>query len=69
MGIKQLIQDKHGHDVRNPWYSYSLIVLGLLIGLWFYTDDKLGDIKYENNFYLDQAKNKMMVKYPTTGDY
>ncbi len=66
--IKQIIQTRHSNEIKTPWYSYSLIVLALLVGLWFYMGNKLSKVSYENSFYLKQAENKMMVKYPTTGD-
>jgi len=69
VNIKQTIKDRHSHDIKTPWYSYSLILLALLAGLWFYTSSKINTINRENNFYLEQAENEMMVKYPTTGDY
>lgn len=67
--IKQNLEFKHSQDIKTPWYSYALPLLGLLVALWFYVGDKISDISYENSFYLNQAKDKMMAKYPTTGDY
>ncbi len=66
--IKRSIQYTYEQDIKTPWYSYSLIILALSIGLWYYTENKFDEAKYENRFYLEQAEKKMMIKYPTTGD-
>lgn len=66
--IKRVIQHHHSKDIKTPWYSYSLIVLALLVGVWYYADSKLDAVKRENRFHIEQAVKRMMIKYPTTGD-
>lgn len=56
-------------DIKTPWYSFALIFLALFIGVSFFGNEKMKDIKWENRFYVEQANQKMRVKYPTTGDY
>lgn len=65
--IKERIKDRY--DIKTPWYSFSLIILAALGFSGFLGMEKLNDIKWENNFYQEQAEQQMMVKYPTTGDF
>ena len=56
-------------DVKTPWYSYSIFIIALIIGSGMWGNNKISSIERENNFYEEQAVTKMLVKYPTTGDY
>lgn len=69
INIKQTIQTRHKDEIKTPWYSYSLILIALTIGLGIFANGKISDINRENNFYKKQAETEMMIKYPTTGDY
>ncbi|WP_394750667.1 hypothetical protein [Spongiimicrobium salis] len=64
--IKSRIQQQ---GVKTPWYSFALLVLAFVGGIIFVGAEKLNDISRENRFYENQAMTKMMMKYPTTGDY
>ena len=66
-GIKEAIG--RNQKIKTPWYSYSLLILLLLVGSWFFIQEELNSIDYKNSLYLKQAENIMKVKYPTTGDY
>lgn len=68
-GITQIIQARYSKEIRTPWYSYFLIVAALVVGAWIFVNDEIKSVQYENDFYMSQAKSKMMVKYPTTGDF
>ena len=65
--IQMLIQQQQ--EISTPWYSFSLFFLAALVGLFFITQNKFQDIKYENYSYEKLAENRMFAKYPTTGDY
>lgn len=65
--IKRRIKTQH--NVRTPWYSFALFFVAAFAGLAFAGNDRLKDVKWENRFYEDQAAHRMMIKYPTTGDY
>jgi hypothetical protein len=51
-----------------PWYSFSLILLGVLVFMIFRISSIAEKKQWENDFYNNLEKTKMLIEYPTTGD-
>jgi hypothetical protein len=60
---------KQRHSIKTPWYSFSLLIL-IFIGVsWFMASEAIREARWESDYYLELAENKMQIKYPTTGDF
>lgn len=60
---------KQHHSIKTPWYSFLLIILAFLGFSGFAASEKIDKIGWENDYYKELAENKMLIKYPTTGDF
>jgi len=65
--LQAAIISQHGKP-RTPWYSFALILLGMAIGLFVLMGDAIDSHNYKTSFYNKVGENKMLIKYPTTGD-
>lgn len=65
--IKRTIISRYGNP-GTPWYSFTLILIGVAIGLIAMLSESIDKQRYEDNFYNTVDETKMFIKYPTTGD-
>lgn len=66
--VKLVIQHKYP-DIKTPWYTFALPILGLVIFLGYLANEKISDQQDESRFYNRVAEKKGYIQYPTTGDY
>ena len=67
--IRRHIEQRFGDEIGTPWYSWSLFLLALLAGLFFGGQELYNDYRWSQASEYSNNEEKMMVEYPTTGDY
>lgn len=65
--IEQVV--KSNVSVGTPWYSFALCLIALFVGAVIFLKDVQRKQGYEDNFYNRIAESKMLIDYPTTGDF
>ena len=67
--IRNFIEQKYQGQYKTPWYSYSLLLLGLTVLGWIWMQGQISSYNSELSFEERTARKEMMIEYPTTGDY
>ncbi|MEH0157211.1 hypothetical protein V6R21_24070 [Limibacter armeniacum] len=67
--VKAAILQNYQGEIKTPWYSYSLILIAMAVGLFMYLGELQKKQEREDAFYNRVEEKKMLIDYPTTGDY
>ncbi len=60
---------KKNLSVGTPWYSFSLVILGMVVASVLFLQHLQKEQNWEDNFYNRLEESKMLIQYPTTGDF
>lgn len=63
------VKVKKNVSVGTPWYSFALVFIGIFVGLMFTLSQAQSAQNREDYFYNSVAESKMLIQYPTTGDF
>lgn len=64
----KLVENLEG-QVRTPWYSFSVFLLAIAAGFIFWVNNFQEEQRMKDAYYNRIEESKMLVQYPTTGDY
>ncbi len=67
--LKTHIKTHFSSELKTPWYSWSLFYIGALVGLFFWVSDLRSSHRNKNSSKEYEARQELMIEYPTTGDY